>query len=859
MSTVFSPIVHPFSKPFHRTIPKSVAVLGGAPAVPFVAIPSTATPVAGVDVTWTTNAGDLGTPVSYTWDFGDGTVPGSGASIPAHYYVGLGPYTSTFGVTYDDDSTDTDTVVITPTAPSASANHTLDKGYYFDSESELDTSTPDGWDAFNGDNATVYQVPVGAKLAAAANAGWSGYSSSFNWRVRHAMGNVKTNGTFHQVGAWFRFESFPASECLLFGSVETSEGFMLGSSGQMRDTFGPTNIGPVLSINTWYWIGFGFGGATGAHAQAIGVDFMVRQLGSAVVHYTNANNALYTLSGALTLGIGVWNAGGNVAFRARISGITIHDLTALADSDYPNEVVPPQDENHIYQIDPVSGDDTEDGIYTPWQTVTRANAMMDSVHRGVISVGANGVVGSGSHLVIDTSAQRFDVEDEGLILATESLKLYPIAGQTYIDFKPEVIIDAGDWTVTGGYSGIYETPFVQSATRVWADDVYFEPVADLTELDAALAGASVIVANVLYIKPYGSTDPRSDGKVYRAGRIRPDSPGDTVGVPVVGVAAKDQWIVGVKAHYLAVNLNGSYAIGDLGAGDLRPGFSGALLVEDFDIRRFDKHAICYTSGTTGATVITRNGYLALGLEAALTSYMATGGTGNDHLYENIEIRDQHMVERTTGGIERQFNCWYSHGDGSYRWDQIEIKDCDFRANEGTTEAGNQTVAKWTDTIVGYLNEANALLATGLTMREIPRIINGGSLTASTVTSTGTDTVASKTIDGVLAITNTNFDLRLFNGGYCNALWDLGASLDLTFTGNTVRFGNTGYPNVSCPVFEGGGTANIVSCNNNTYYIGAADIFAKDFDSGSGPEDLTWAQWRALPAGYDADSVRYDPT
>lgn len=37
---------------------------------PFVITPSTATPVAGVDVTWTTNAGDLGTPVSYSWDFG---------------------------------------------------------------------------------------------------------------------------------------------------------------------------------------------------------------------------------------------------------------------------------------------------------------------------------------------------------------------------------------------------------------------------------------------------------------------------------------------------------------------------------------------------------------------------------------------------------------------------------------------------------------------------------------------------------------------------------------------------------------------------------------------------------------------
>ncbi len=108
-----------------RSLAKSRAhgLAGGTglatPSTPFVATPSTETPVAGVDVTWTTNAGDLGTPVSYLWDFGDGTIPVTGAT-PSHYFVGLGPYTVTCTVTYDDDSTDTDTQVITPTAPNNS-------------------------------------------------------------------------------------------------------------------------------------------------------------------------------------------------------------------------------------------------------------------------------------------------------------------------------------------------------------------------------------------------------------------------------------------------------------------------------------------------------------------------------------------------------------------------------------------------------------------------------------------------------------------------------------------------------------------------------------------------------------------
>lgn len=847
------------AKSVARSVAKAVSSVGsGGVANPFIITPSTATPVAGVDTTWSTNAGDLGTPVSYSWDFGDGTIPVTGAT-PSHYFVGLGPYTVTCVVTYDDDSTDTDTQVISPTAPSANGNLTLIESYLFTGPDSINAASPDTFDSYRGNGSAItYKVPVGAKYAAAADAGWSGYSSSFNNLMEWSIGHPVDSGIIHQLGAWVRFESWPASTCVALGAYNVFydiHGLLVNSSGELLNSYN-NGVLATLSLNTWYWLGLGFGGAVSA--DAVSAKFLVREInGTATQYTTGANDRMYFRPGsAYAVGGGCFNASGNVAFKCRISGLQLFTLSTLASMAYPADLIQPQDENHIYQIDPVSGDDTEDGIYTAWQTVTRANAMMDVPHRGIISVGTDGVVGSGSHLVIDTSAQRFDVEDEGLILATESMKLYPIAGETYIDFKAEVIIDAGDWTVTGGYTGIYETPFVQSATRVWSDDVYHEPVANLAALDAAAAGASVIVANVLYIKPFGSTDPRSDGKVYRAGRIRPDSPGDTVGVPVVAAAAKDLWISGVKAHYLAVNLNGSYAIGDLANSSLRPGFSGSLLVENFDIRRFDKHGICYVQGTTGASIITRNGYLALGLEAALTSYMATGGTGNDHLYENIEIDNQHMVERTSSGVERLYNCWYSHGDGGYRWDQIEIKDCDFGANEGTAEAGNQTVAKWTNTIVGYVNEANTILATGLTMREIPRIINGGSLTASTVTSTGTDATASKTIDGALSITNSTFDLRLFQGGFCNALWDLGASLDLTFTGNTVRFGNAGYPVVSCPVFEGGGSASIVSCNNNTYYIGAADVFAKDFDAGGGAQDYTFAQWQAL--GYDAASTRIDP-
>lgn len=51
---------------------------------PLAITPSTPTPVAGADVDFDTNATDFGTPVSYEWDFGDGTIPVSGAT-PSHW------------------------------------------------------------------------------------------------------------------------------------------------------------------------------------------------------------------------------------------------------------------------------------------------------------------------------------------------------------------------------------------------------------------------------------------------------------------------------------------------------------------------------------------------------------------------------------------------------------------------------------------------------------------------------------------------------------------------------------------------------------------------------------------------------
>jgi len=679
------------SRSIARSVAQAVSSIGaGGSGIPFVATPITATPVAGVDVTWTTNAGDLGTPVSYSWDFGDGTVPGSGAT-PSHYFVGLGPYTVTCVVTYDDDSTDTDTQVITPSQSyaktltnkpwqdgtafvpvsnvawtksnvTATANYAvapdgtttadlLDEGSstslrYFEKTATIVSGQPyafvcyckyvdlryliinaytaatvsivvdlqngtivggdatgimlgasidsvgSGWyrvsvsitsggttfyadlyptnsasaspGSYVGTNRTLLfwgpqlisgtddysptvhylgptqdpvptltvdlpeadpyadlihaivideeynsgsfgdfdgwlgnealSVPVGAKLLAPVNVGWSGINKGSNWGGTWNIGTPKSSGLGFKVSGWAYFDALPAGEINIAGLMIANGNYQsigVDASGNVRkqDYTGNSTISATrITAKNWYWFSYAtIGTSTKLLFKTASGNVETLYNGSAGAQLIDPNNANRAF-------VGAYNSAGNVANNMRVSLPTLHYIRSLDDIGYSGEVIRPQDENHIYRIDPVSGDDTADGVTTAWETVTRANYLMSTDVRGIISNAAAASTieetGKGSWLEIDTSVQRFDVGVVGLIVGTEAMWVRPISGETYVDYLAEVVVDPGDWTVTGGYTGIYQTAIIDEETRVFQDNIYHENVADLTALDAAAAGAS---------------------------------------------------------------------------------------------------------------------------------------------------------------------------------------------------------------------------------------------------------------------------------------------------------------------------------------------------------------------------------
>jgi PKD repeat protein len=814
---------------------------------PLVITASTATPVAGVSVAFTTNAG--GTGATYSWDFGDGTVP-STSSSPNHYFVGNGPYTVTCTITLPGGATHSDTQTISPTTPPETSGQTLLFAEAF--TADRSSASPGSFTRIAG-SANLRSGPNGAKLAPTAGVGHSAKSRGVLWFGSWDLTDANAAANRYQVGGWFYFTQFPSSESMIIGLLTSNgagaaQGLTLNSSGvlgvsldyevQVGNPAGATRPG-TLQLNKWYWIGLAIGGTGYAGFSTWkAARVIVKEIGQPeVITVTQINSGTDSYFG---IGCRTNN------HTCKISYVTYHQLGAITDAGFPGDEVPPQTRNYIYQAS-ASGSDSNNGVTGAWQTITKVNQMLDPTYYGIDSVGVDGVEGSGSRLVIN-SAAPFDVGVPRLKIYTPSLHLKSSSGQATI--KSWHQITSGQWSVTGGYTGIYQMTMdaAHSKVGVWSNDVWHEQVASLAALDAAAAGASFNSGTTLYVKPFGSTDPRSDGKTYIHSKPNDDAGG--VGFPVIAIAAMDCLVENFNIDYTASTGNGQYCVGDW------TGFSGKLLVRNVNTRFTDKHAICYTINANNSLITTEDCNCEQGLSPVFTSYMASG-TGNNHIYRRCLTVKGDLLPRSANGIDNR-GVFYSHG-GYGAFTSILQEDCDYGNNDVALE-GITLQTQYVNLICSTLQDDCPTVITNAAMNRLPVLRQGGSMSNSSVVAISGDVgYQALEIDGTMSWTNNNFDLRLsptgFGDGGLFKPGTLQGLLRLTFTGNTIRFGTT-HPFNAHPVFRDMASVNIVSCNNNTYYIPAAAVFAKNFNDGVTTADRTFAQWQAL--GYDLNSTRIDP-
>lgn len=694
-----------------------------------------------------------------------------------------------------------------------------------------------GFDAWFGSFNTL-PVPVGAKLAAEDGVGWSGvglYDASTNW-----AGQWTVQSLHAMYGCWVHFDALPEGT-IKYISIESGSGsnriFSVDSSGNIKSIIDGSSstikAGGVVA-NGDYWFGLAVSGS-----QCV---FLLKEIGSAMEVLSTTTAVTGRASHDVYVGP---DAASATAHHSRVSAITRHWLRSIDDAAYPNEIVPPQDENFIYTLNPATGDDANNGVDAPWQTIARVNDMFGPY--GVISTYTPASNGSGCHLILDTSGGELYMTTTPLLLQRDGTWIKRLASESFMTIRPYTEIDPGDWTATGGYSNIWEIPYTEDEqTTVSGDNIPFERgidnIADLAALDAAAGGASWVdtTANKLHVKTLNLTDPRSDGITYRHGHLRA---GDPTGYPVIALGCASPRVTGLYTRWTANQFNGSYAIGDV------DGFSEGCLVEDCDVRYGDKHLICWTSQQDNTTITVRNCRMEQSWSMAMTDFMITG-TGNIHNWEDCRIDVSSLLARSANGINYDYingaGAYYSHGAGNV-YAEVNFLRCQI-GGAIVFEADSATLVQITDCVVDHVNVPSTLAMTGTTMSQVPSFY-AGSITASTLTCDSVAIPSSLRVGG--AITNSELDFR--NTGYVVlGIWAV-IENPLTFTGNTVRF-NAG--NAS-PLFRDCAAADWVACDNNTYIgLGASDVLIKDYDDGSTVADRTFAQWQAL--GYDAASTRIDP-
>jgi PKD repeat protein len=185
-----------------QTVTHSITITHGQPVASFTATPTTVGAGAPVSFDGSSSHEPGGSIVSYSWDFGDGTPAGSGATT-SHTYATAGTYTVKLTVTDQSGATDSTTHTVTvvsgpvarftasPTTASAGSPVSFDGSGSTDTGSTISSYTwdfGDGTPAGTGATTTHTYAAAGTYTVTLTVTDHSGQSNSTNQMV--AVGSV---------------------------------------------------------------------------------------------------------------------------------------------------------------------------------------------------------------------------------------------------------------------------------------------------------------------------------------------------------------------------------------------------------------------------------------------------------------------------------------------------------------------------------------------------------------------------------------------------------------------------------------------------------------------------------------------
>ncbi|HUD46110.1 MAG TPA: hypothetical protein VMR33_04735 [Candidatus Baltobacteraceae bacterium] len=537
-----------------------------------------------------------------------------------------------------------------------------------------------------GNLGTVTGNFYGAAVGPSTTLGGTGWSAALesslvNAATYHLMptsGGAATNVMF---GAWFYIDSYN------IGAGKVARMLWIDNSlGAGKTTDAELDLSPTGALNTqyyndtgaaqtgimqcpsnnWFWLGMvdtvnGSSHIAQAYAYTNGV---FAAIGTSVTFAAGSSTFTYGAGGT-------YNPSGSPYWVGRYGMRTLCALGHAGDAAYLSSIFGYGPANNVktqWFVSAATGNDSNTGLAgAPWQTYTN---FLTNLNDGVVFWSTTNRPGHGDTVTIDNTSPLVFGDTQLYILANGvDLEFTNGAVQAYS------IINADGWTVEPGYASVYYTTDGGSPDLLnivcWENKQWlthytgagFSAVA--SELEAQ-AGSFYCDGTYLYVHPFGSTDPATDGNVYtRSHNFGLDGSSaiicDASNIVINGL---EEW--GTAIAGAADNSGGTGYNLEL------QNINGTNIISNCNLDYASKHAIGRTSVGTNTCVIYSNVTAGVcspynTIAGATSDYVdyASAGFGNSYYYYNCTNLTNTGIIGGYGGVNTTISSsWQSHSAGT---------------------------------------------------------------------------------------------------------------------------------------------------------------------------------------------------
>ena len=665
------------------------------------------------------------------------------------------------------------------------------------------------------------------------------------------------------VGAWFMIKSIQGSDkdllnvCDIYGNPGPTISITNGSLGGGIRYNSFASGGPAF-VNRWVFLGIAVNLKQGTTGD---VRFYFKLPGQPMQSWGPINNGQL---GVASLGqVTVGAVGVGTVLQGRMGGVSVYSFTQADFSDvaYPADLLEPIT-GLTWYCNALNGNDAADGTTpaTAWKSVAKIND--ESNYTGMLPADN---YANGDTLIIDTSGQALDLGGLDLALRTPGLNVRAATGQQWIVLKSYRSLAPAGWTPTGT-ANVYAITDSQPNIVLWENDMFMNhPLgSSFSAVSAALSstpGSFWTDGTTLYVHPFGSTDPRVDGKRYERSYAFPDGASVALGASNLNV----------QDIYTGKTCLTNPATNDP-VGTTCMSFTavpGIAVVRHCYLYMGAKHNFSITLGGYGDDVLVEDvqseqgsPYAPPGGQTVFVSFNADPvAYGITHRFHNCRtVANAGLIGSSQGVmLDGLYPVYFIHNLGNtgepQQFNLIEIVGCDFgRGNiQGNYGAKSFVVSQttcggiWVSSQVSadrcYFNALNWQDSPWtLTERNCVHVVTGYS-----------GELRSNPVGGSLDIQGCTFDARQITGIQGgvpqSALFTRNGPLSLVFQNNLVLMPSTP---VQANVFSNLQSTDNIQMSHNAYSLGG-NTLVYQYNNGAVAQNCSLAQWQSL--GFDTGSFQ----